>query len=65
MKIKENKKRIYSTPAIKHARQNASLIAGIIADLPATLKELETIANDKKVFNDLEKIASEGGKWAF
>lgn len=62
MKIKENKKRIYSTPAIKHARQNASLIAGIIADLPATLKELETIANDKKVFNDLEKIASEGGK---
>ena len=65
MKIKENKKRIYSTPAIKHARQNASLIAGIIADLPATLKELETIANDKKVFNDLEKIASEGGKGAF
>lgn len=62
MKIKENKKRIYSTPAIKHARQNASLIAGIIADLPATLKELEIIANDKKVFNDLEKIASEGGK---
>ena len=62
MKIKENKKRIYSTPAIKHARQNASLIAGIIAELPATLKELETIANDKKVFNDLEKIASEGGK---
>lgn len=62
MKIKENKKRIYSTPAIKHARQNASLIAGIIADLPATIKELETIANDKKVFNDLEKIASEGGK---
>lgn len=62
MKIKENKKRIYSTPAIKHARQNASLIAGIIADLPATLKDLETIANDKKVFNDLEKIASEGGK---
>lgn len=62
MKIKESKKRIYSTPAIKHARQNASLIAGIIADLPATLKELETIANDKKVFNDLEKIASEGGK---
>ena len=46
MKIKENKKRIYSTPAIKHARQNASLIAGIIADLPATLKELETIANE-------------------
>lgn len=62
MKIKENKKRIYSTPAIKHARQNASLIAGIIADLPATLKELETIANDKKVFDDLEEIASEGGK---
>lgn len=62
MKIKENKKRIYSTPAIKHARQNASLIAGIIADLPATIKELETIANDKKVFDDLEKIASEGGK---
>lgn len=62
MKIKENKKRIYSTPAIKHARQNASLIAGIIADLPATIKELEIIANDKKVFNDLEKIASEGGK---
>ena len=62
MKIKENKKRIYSTPAIKNARQNASLIAGIIADLPATIKELETIANDKKVFDDLEKIASEGGK---
>ena len=62
MKIKQSKKRIYSTPAIKHARQNASLIAGIIADLPATLKELETIANDKKVFNDLEKIASEGVK---
>ena len=62
MKIKENKKRIYSTPAIKHARQNASLIAVIIADLPATLKELETIANDKEVFNDLEKIASEGVK---
>ena len=62
MKIKENKKRIYSTPAIKHARQNASLIDGIIADLPATLKDLETIENDKKVFNDLEKIASEGGK---
>ena len=65
MKIKENKKRIYSTPAIKHARQNASLIAGIIADLPATLKELETIAIDKKVFNDLEKKASEGVKGAF
>lgn len=62
MKIKQSKKRIYSTPAIKHARQNASLIAGIIADLPATLKELETIANDKKVFYDLEKIASEGVK---
>lgn len=59
MKIKESKKRIYSTPAIKHARQNASLIAGIIADLPATLKELETIANDERIFQDLEKIANE------
>ena len=59
MKIKESKKRIYSTPAIKHARQNASLIAGIIADLPATLKELETIANDERIFHDLDKIANE------
>lgn len=59
MKIKQSKKRIYSTPAIKHARQNASLIADIVENLPATLKELETIANDERIFQDLEKIAND------
>lgn len=59
MKIKQSKKRIYSTPAIKHARQNASLIAGIIADLPATIKELEKFAHHLRFFQDLEKIAND------